>query len=132
MPTSNELFNTITAAASTADCSGSYSTSTTATFSSPVTTYTWTTDSFPIVSFSDKTEKLKEEIKEEVKKVDQHIDELEEDMLFFNETRENMAMRITTLENENIELKAQIKDAVNAINYLCSRVEILESKPLPF
>ena len=116
MPTSvvNPIFDAFTSSI----------TSTTSTSATIPTTYTWTTDSFPVVTFTDKTEK----VKEEVEKVNKHVDELEEDIVFFNETREQMIARIITLENENNELKSQMKDAINAINYLSNRIDVLEAK----
>lgn len=103
---------------------------TTSTSTSAPTIYT---TSGPTITLA--YENTQEKVKEYCDKVDQHVDELEEDIEFLNEKRKSNEERLEQLINQNIEqdttikeLTARIGDLQGYINYLVDRISVLEGK----
>ena len=117
-------------------------TTTNTTYYAPITSTTTSTSTAAstIYTMSGPTitlayENTQEKVKEYCDKVDQHVDELEEDIEFLNEKRRSNEERLEQLINQNSEkdtaikeLTAEVNDLRGYVNYLVDRISILEGK----
>ena len=117
-------------------------TTTNTTYYAPITSTTTSTSTAAstIYTMSGPTitlayENTQEKVKEYCDKVDQHVDELEEDIEIINEKRRSNEERLEQLINQNSEkdtaikeLTAEVNDLRGYVNYLVDRISILEGK----
>ena len=81
-----------------------------------------------IGAMSSKFDNVDEKIKGYEEKLDKHVEQLEEDIQFFNEERLKQEEAIKALINAGAEKDKKIKNLEDICNYLESRLCVLEDK----
>ena len=114
MPTTNDLLETINDIALT----GSYTSYTpeswtTSSVTTPLCSTTFTPNAIYMSNQS-----IDDTIKEATEKVDKHVDQLEEDIEFFNKEREEHAKAIAHLLNDSLKKDKDIADLQMKVNGL--------------
>jgi len=116
MPITNDLLETINSAIT---AGGGYTTYTPESWTTSTTAapfYASTTFTPNTIYMSNSN--IDEKISEYTEKVDKHVDQLEEDIEFLNNEREDQSQAIVDLINDNVEKERRISNLELKVNHL--------------
>lgn len=91
------------------------------------TATTYYTASMPTVELVG-SNTIEEKIREYEEKLDKHVEQLEEDIQFFNDSRDRQEQAIKELIIANVEKDKKIKNLEDIIDYLKDKLFELEGK----